>query len=110
MADRIGEGSRAICFSQKRSLEYWGPARRCRSYGRQGRGLERRQRFFHGAEQLYQFNLPAGAGPQDAGPSSTCSSFYAEALSGRARGRKLPEIDLRWRKQSERAGSAQTIM
>ncbi len=35
-ADRIGEGSRAICFS-KRSLEYWDR--------RQGRGVERRQDF-----------------------------------------------------------------
>src|SRR5436305_8233637 len=54
-ADRIGEGSRAICFS-KRSLEYWD------RLGVGGRMVEKGVvwsvgRIFHGASQLYQFNL-----------------------------------------------------
>ncbi|MFL6826514.1 MAG: FAD-dependent oxidoreductase, partial [Bradyrhizobium sp.] len=54
-ADRIGEGSRAICFS-KRSLEYWD------RLGAGGRMVEKGVvwsvgRIFHGASQLYQFNL-----------------------------------------------------
>ncbi len=40
-ADRIGDGSRAICFS-KRSLEVWDRLGRCPAHGRQGRGLEGR--------------------------------------------------------------------
>src|SRR2546421_13028151 len=59
-ADRIGEGSRAICFS-KRSLEYWD------RLGVGGRMVEKGGvwsvgRIFHGASQLYQFNLFAEAG------------------------------------------------
>src|SRR3954464_15625082 len=54
-ADRIGEGSRAICFS-KRSLEYW---------DRLGVGdrmiykgvVWSVGKIFHGPSQLYEFNL-----------------------------------------------------
>src|ERR1700760_490061 len=54
-ADRIGEGSRAICFS-KRSLEYWD------RLGVAGRMVDKGVvwsvgKIFYGAEQLYQFNL-----------------------------------------------------
>src|SRR6202012_884094 len=54
-ADRIGEGSRAICFS-KRSLEYWD------RLGVGGRMVDKGVvwsvgRIFHGDAQLYQFNL-----------------------------------------------------
>src|SRR3954462_10670094 len=51
-ADRIGEGSRAICFS-KRSLEYWdrlGVAERMVDKG----VVSSVGKIFHGAEQLYQ--------------------------------------------------------
>src|SRR3954464_4068007 len=54
-ADRIGEGSRAICFS-KRSLEYWdrlGVAQRMVEKG----VVWSVGRIFHGADQLYQFDL-----------------------------------------------------
>src|SRR6187549_3689448 len=54
-ADRIGDGSRAICFS-KRSLEYWD------RLGVGDRMVEKGVvwsvgRIFHGEQQLYQFNL-----------------------------------------------------
>src|SRR4051812_16997745 len=54
-ADRIGEGSRAICFS-KRSLEYWD------RLGVGSRMVEKGVvwnvgRIFHGTSQLLQFNL-----------------------------------------------------
>src|SRR5215469_16454572 len=54
-ADRIGEGSRAICFS-KRSLEYWdrlGVGERMVAKG----VVWSVGRIFHGESQLYQFNL-----------------------------------------------------
>src|SRR5256885_4608611 len=54
-ADRIGEGSRAICFS-KRSLEYWdrlGVGDRMVDKG----VVSSVGRNFHGPAQLYQFNL-----------------------------------------------------
>ena len=54
-ADRIGEGSRAICFS-KRSLEFWD------RLGVGDRMVDKGVvwsvgKIFHGASQLYQFNL-----------------------------------------------------
>jgi 3-(3-hydroxy-phenyl)propionate hydroxylase len=54
-ADRIGEGSRAICFS-KRSLEYWD------RLGVGDRMVDKGVvwsvgKIFHGDRQLYQFNL-----------------------------------------------------
>ena len=54
-ADRIGEGSRAICFS-KRSLEFWdrlGIGQRMVDKG----VVWSVGKIFHGASQLYQFNL-----------------------------------------------------
>src|SRR5437899_6445659 len=54
-ADRIGEGSRAICFS-KRSLEFWdrlGIGQRMVDKGVVWSG----GKIFHRASQLYQFNL-----------------------------------------------------
>src|ERR1044071_1397130 len=59
-ADRIGEGSRAICFS-KRSLEYWdrlGVAQRMVDKG----VVWSVGKSFHGAAQLYYFTLPAPQG------------------------------------------------
>src|ERR1700689_3701449 len=54
-ADRIGEGSRAICFS-KRALEYWD------RIGVGSRMVDKGVvwsvgRIFHGTSLLYQFNL-----------------------------------------------------
>src|SRR3984957_11385904 len=92
-ADRIGEGSRAICFS-KRSLEYWDRL-----------GLGQRMvdkgvvwsvgRIFHGASLLYQFNLLPEEGHKR--PAFiNLQQFYAEAyLVDRVRA--LSAIDLRWR-------------
>jgi 3-(3-hydroxy-phenyl)propionate hydroxylase len=92
-ADRIGEGSRAICFS-KRSLEYWD------RLGAGGRMVEKGVvwsvgRIFHGASQLYQFNLLPEEGHKR--PAFiNLQQFYAEAyLVDRVR--ELPAIDLRWR-------------
>src|SRR5437660_8692822 len=59
-ADRIGEGSRAICFS-KRSLEYWD------RLGVGSRMVDKGVvwsvgRIFHGASLLYQFDLSPEGG------------------------------------------------
>ena len=92
-ADRIGEGSRAICFS-KRSLEYWD------RLGVGDRMVEKGVvwsvgRIFHGESQLYQFNLL----PEDGHKRPAfinLQQYYAEAyLVDRVS--DLPEIDLRWR-------------
>lgn len=92
-ADRIGEGSRAICFS-KRSLEYWD------RLGVGDRMVEKGVvwsvgRIFHGESQLYQFNLL----PEDGHKRPAfinLQQYYAEAyLVDRIS--DLPAIDLRWR-------------
>jgi 3-(3-hydroxy-phenyl)propionate hydroxylase len=92
-ADRIGEGSRAICFS-KRSLEYWD------RLGVGDRMVDKGVvwsvgRIFHGDAQLYQFNLLPEAGHKR--PAFiNLQQFYAEAyLVDRVQ--ELPAIDLRWR-------------
>jgi 3-(3-hydroxy-phenyl)propionate hydroxylase len=92
-ADRIGEGSRAICFS-KRSLEYWdrlGVGQRMVDKG----VVWSVGRIFHGASQLYQFNLLPEEGHKR--PAFiNLQQFYAEAyLVDRVH--ELPAIDLRWR-------------
>jgi 3-(3-hydroxy-phenyl)propionate hydroxylase len=92
-ADRIGEGSRAICFS-KRSLEYWD------RLGVGDRMVDKGVvwsvgRIFHGDSQLYQFNLL----PEDGHKRPAfinLQQYYAEAyLVDRIN--DLPAIDLRWR-------------
>src|SRR6201991_5030228 len=92
-ADRMGEGSRAICFS-KRSLEFWdrlGVGQRMVDKG----VVWSVGRIFHGASQLYQFNLL----PEDGTKRPAfinLQQFYAEAyLVDRIS--DLPAIDLRWR-------------
>src|SRR6202140_3195504 len=92
-ADRIGEGSRAICFS-KRSLEYWdrlGIGQRMVDKG----VVWSVGRIFHGASLLYQFNLLPEEGHKR--PAFiNLQQFYAEAyLVDRVQ--ELPAIDLRWR-------------
>src|ERR1700704_4394330 len=92
-ADRIGEGSRAICFS-KRSLEYWdrlGGGSRMVGKG-VGGGVGK---IFHGARPLYQFNLLPEQGHKR--PAFiNLQQFYAEAyLVDRVQ--QLAAIDLRWR-------------
>src|SRR6201991_276214 len=92
-ADRIGEGSRAICFS-KRSLEYWdrlGIGQRMVDKG----VVWSVGRIFHGASQLYQFNLLPEPGHKR--PAFiNLQQFYAEAyLVDRVQ--ELPDISLRWR-------------
>ena len=75
-ADRIGEGSRAICFS-KRSLEYWdrlGVGQRMVDKG----VVWSVGKIFHGASQLYQFNLLPEQGHKR--PAFiNLQQFYAEA-------------------------------
>src|SRR6266702_791446 len=92
-ADRIGEGSRAICFS-KRSLEFW-----------DRRGIGQRMvdkgvvwcvgKIFPGEQLLYQFNLLPEQGHKR--PAFiNLQQFYAEAYLVDRVG-ELPAIDLRWR-------------
>src|ERR1700746_798466 len=92
-ADRIGEGSRAICFS-KRSLEFWD------RLGVGDRMVDKGVvwsvgKIFHGASQLYQFNLLPEVGHKR--PAFiNLQQFYAEAyLVDRIE--QLPAVDLRWR-------------
>jgi 3-(3-hydroxy-phenyl)propionate hydroxylase len=92
-ADRIGEGSRAICFS-KRSLEFWD------RLGVGSRMVDKGVvwsvgKIFHGDSQLYQFNLLPEQGHKR--PAFiNLQQFYAEAyLVDRVQ--ELPAIDLRWR-------------
>jgi len=92
-ADRIGEGSRAICFS-KRSLEFWD------RLGVGSRMVDKGVvwsvgKIFHGGQQLYQFNLLPEEGHKR--PAFiNLQQFHAEAyLVDRVR--ELPAIDLRWR-------------
>jgi 3-(3-hydroxy-phenyl)propionate hydroxylase len=92
-ADRIGEGSRAICFS-KRSLEYWdrlGVGQRMVDKG----VVWSLGKIFHGHSQLYQFNLLPEPGHKR--PAFiNLQQFYAEAyLVDRVE--ELEGIDLRWR-------------
>jgi 3-(3-hydroxy-phenyl)propionate hydroxylase len=92
-ADRIGEGSRAICFS-KRSLEYWdrlGIGQRMVDKG----VVWSVGKIFHGDKQLYQFNLLPEEGHKR--PAFiNLQQFYAEAyLVDRVQ--ELASIDLRWR-------------
>src|SRR6202790_3257879 len=92
-ADRIGEGSPAIFFS-KRSLEYWD------RLGVGSRMVDKGVvwsvgRIFHGASQLYQFNLLPEQGHRR--PAFiNLQQFHAEAyLVDRVQ--ELAAIDLRWR-------------
>src|SRR6266403_3585398 len=92
-ADRIGEGSRAICFS-KRSLEYWD------RLGVAGRMVDKGVvwsvgNIFHGASQLFQFDLLPEQGHKR--PAFiNLQQFHAEAyLVDRVQ--ELAAIDLRWR-------------
>jgi 3-(3-hydroxy-phenyl)propionate hydroxylase len=92
-ADRIGEGSRAICFS-KRSLEYWDRL----GIGQRmvGKGVVWSVgKIFHGASLLYQFNLLPEEGHKQ--PAFiNLQQFHAEAyLVDRVQ--ELAAIDLRWR-------------
>jgi 3-(3-hydroxy-phenyl)propionate hydroxylase len=93
-ADRIGEGSRAICFS-KRSLEFWD------RLGVGARMVEKGVvwsvgRIFHRTAQLYQFDLLPEHGHKM--PAFiNLQQFYAEAYLVE-RAAELPGIiSLRWR-------------
>src|SRR6202012_3284138 len=92
-ADRIGEGSRAICFS-KRALEYWDRLGVGDRMGDKGVGW-RGGRLFHGPSALYQVNLLPEEGHKR--PAFiNLQQFYAEAyLVDRVQ--ELGTIDLRWR-------------
>jgi 3-(3-hydroxy-phenyl)propionate hydroxylase len=92
-ADRIGEGSRAICFS-KRSLEFWdrlGVGQRMVDKG----VVWQVGKIFHGASLLYQFDLLPEQGHKR--PAFiNLQQFYAEAyLIDRVE--EFPDISLRWR-------------
>jgi 3-(3-hydroxy-phenyl)propionate hydroxylase len=92
-ADRIGEGSRAICFS-KRSLEFWdrlGVGQRMVDKG----VVWKVGKIFHGASLLYQFDLLPEEGHKR--PAFiNLQQFHAEAyLVDRVA--ELQNISLRWR-------------
>src|SRR5579871_4576087 len=92
-ADRIGEGSRAICFS-KRSLEFWdrlGVGQRMVDKG----VVWQIGKIFHGPSLLYQFDLLPEQGHRR--PAFiNLQQFYAEAyLVDRVT--ELSGISLRWR-------------
>jgi len=92
-ADRIGEGSRAICFS-KRSLEFWdrlGVGQRMVDKG----VVWQVGKIFHGPSLLYQFDLLPEQGHKR--PAFiNLQQFYAEAyLVDRVT--ELPDVSLRWR-------------
>src|SRR4051794_22591219 len=95
-ADRIGEGSRAICFS-KRSLEYWdrlGIGQRMVDKG----VVWSVGKIFHGDSKLYQFNLLPEQGHKR--PAFiNLQQFYAEAYLVDRVG-ELAAIDLRWRNKA----------
>src|SRR5947209_14006162 len=92
-ADRIGEGSRAICFS-KRSLEYWDRLEVAKRMVDKG-VVWSVGRIFHGADQLYQFNLLPEQGHKM--PAFiNLQQFHAEAYLVE-RTAQLPAVDLRWR-------------
>ena len=102
-ADRIGEGSRAICFS-KRSLEFWdrlGVGERMVDKG----VVWSVGKIFHGASQLYQFNLLPEPGHKR--PAFiNLQQFYAEAyLVDRVE--ELPDDLLALAQQGERPAAAQ---
>lgn len=92
-ADRIGEGSRAICFS-KRSLELWdrlGVGNRMVDKG----VIWQVGKIFLGPEMVYRFDLLPEQGHKR--PAFiNLQQYYAEAyLVDRVQ--ELPAIDLRWR-------------
>src|ERR1700729_1295509 len=92
-ADRIGDGSRAICFS-KRSLEFWdrlGVGQRMVDKG----VVWQVGKIFHGDSLLYQFDLLPEYGHKR--PAFiNLQQFYAEAyLVDRVE--ELPDVSLRWR-------------
>jgi len=92
-ADRIGEGSRAICFS-KRALEVWdrlGVGSRMVDKG----VIWQVGKIFRGNEMVYRFDLLPETGHKM--PAFiNLQQYYAEAyLVDRVQ--QLPAIDLRWR-------------
>src|SRR6201985_1617743 len=91
-ADRIGEGSRAICFS-KRSLEFWDRVRFGPSQGQQG-GFLGISKEFSRAFAALSVRSPAGARSQAAGLYQP-SAILRRSLSRRSR-MELPGISLRW--------------
>ncbi len=92
-ADRIGEGSRAICFS-KRSLEVWDRLGYAAPMLEKG-VVWQTGKIFRGDALLYQFDLLPEPGHKM--PAFiNLQQFYAESfLVDRAL--QSPEIDLRWR-------------
>lgn len=92
-ADRIGEGSRAICFS-KRALEVWdrlGVARRMLDKG----VVWQVGKIFCRDEMVYRFDLLPETGHKM--PAFiNLQQYYAEAYLVE-RVQQLPQIDLRWR-------------
>ncbi|ABE38253.1 monooxygenase, FAD-binding [Rhodopseudomonas palustris BisB5] len=92
-ADRIGEGSRAICFS-KRALEVWD------RLGVGARMVEKGVvwqvgKIFRRDEMVYQFDLLPETGHKM--PAFiNLQQYYAEAYLVE-RVQQLPQIDLRWR-------------
>ncbi|WP_439573707.1 FAD-dependent oxidoreductase [Phreatobacter sp.] len=108
-ADRIGEGSRAICFS-KRSLEILdrlGPGGEL-----VGQGVTwQRGRVFRGGSELYAFDLLPEQGHRM--PAFiNIQQYYVEAALVRRAGDLSGLIDLRWRNRAtaiDRTGEGVTV-
>jgi 3-(3-hydroxy-phenyl)propionate hydroxylase len=92
-ADRIGEGSRAICFS-KRALEVWD--RLAAAAPMLAKGVTWQcGKIFSGDDELFRFDLlPEGGHKMPA--FINLQQYYAEAFLV-ARAGELPNVDLRWK-------------
>src|ERR1700676_1936633 len=94
--DKIGDGSRAICFS-KRSLEVWdrlGVGTRMVEKG----VVWKTGKVFLGDSMVYQFDLQPEDGHRM--PAfNNLQQYYAEAFLV-DRVQQLPNIDLRWRNKA----------
>src|SRR3978361_987845 len=91
-ADRIGEGSRAICFS-KRALEYWDRLRVGERMVEKGI-VWQVGKVFLGDELVYRFDLlPEGGHKMPA--FINLQQYHAEKFLCE-RVAEMPEIDLRW--------------
>ena len=92
-ADRIGEGSRAICFS-KRALEVWDRLGAAAPMLAKGVTWQR-GKIFSGEDELFRFDLlPEGGHKMPA--FINLQQYYAEAFLV-ARAGELGNLDLRWK-------------
>ena len=102
-ADRIGEGSRGICYA-KRTLEILDRLGVGEHLPRQGRHLEARQGLSAATSLLYAFDLLPEEGHKMPAFINLQQYYLEKFLVERAA--ELPTIDLRWRNKVRRARRA----